>query len=483
MSICSLSLLEVASKLQKGEVSAEEVATACLKQIETSEAKISALLAINKNIIDQAKELDAKGPDKNQPLWGVPLTIKDAICTKDLPTTAASRILENFQPIYDAFAVEKLRAAGALIIAKNNMDEFAMGSGTDNSAYQQTGNPWNPALIPGGSSGGSAASVVACQCYASLGSDTGGSIRQPASMCGCVGIKPTYGRVSRYGLIAYASSLDQIGPLARNVKDASLILSLIAGYDPRDSTSDPRPVDNYLADLEQFSLKGVKLGIPKEFYAEGLANDVRTACENAMQLAKDAGAELVEISLAYPDAAIAAYYVIAMAEASTNLARFDGVRYGARAKEAENLADLYILSRSQGFGAEVKRRILLGTHVLSSGYYDAYYRKAAQVRRIIRQEYLNALEKCDAIFAPISPVTAWAKGSHNHNPLQTYLMDIYTMATNLAGLPALALPVGQNNEQLPIGMQIIGKAFAEQQLCKIGYSLEQILPKVNFPQI
>ena len=338
--------------------------------------------------------------------------------------------------------------------------------------------------MPGGSSGGSAASVAACQCFASLGSDTGGSIRQPASLCGCTGIKPTYGRVSRYGLIAYGSSLDQIGPLGRSVADCARVLGVIAGHDQRDATCDPRPVDDYAAAAAAPSLKGARLGLPREFYADGLAPEVRAVCENAIETARAAGAGIVEVSLPHTHAAIATYYIIAMAEASSNLARFDGVRYGHRAADVRQLAELYVRSRSEGFGQEVKRRILLGTYVLSSGYYDAYFRKAAQVRRLIRDEYLAALEQCDALLAPVSPVTAWELGCHSADPLQMYLMDAYTLSLNLAGLPGLSLPVGMTAESnMPVGMQLIGKAFDEAGLFRLGAGLEAALPGIGLARL
>lgn len=483
--ICSFSLSELAHRLQERDISAEAATAACLDRIKATEDRLGALLHVDaEGALARARALDAAGPDPNKPLWGVPVTVKDALSTLGMPTTAGSRILEGFMPVYDAFAVERLKDAGAVLLGKNNMDEFAMGSGTDNSAYGKTGNPWDTSRIPGGSSGGSAASVAARQCFASLGSDTGGSIRQPAAMCGCVGIKPTYGRVSRYGLIAYGSSLDQVGPLARTVEDCARVLSVIAGHDRRDNTCDPRPAEDYAAGLAQASLEGVTLGLPVEFYGEGLSPEVRSVCDAAIAAARDAGARLVDVHLPHTDAAIATYYILAMAEASSNLARFDGVRYGRRAADVQNLADLYVRSRSEGFGQEVKRRILLGTYVLSSGYYDAYYRKAAQVRRLIRDEYNAALTQCDALFAPVSPVTAWELGSRNADPLQCYLMDAYTLSINLAGLPGLALPVGLGAEsRMPVGMQLIGRAFEEAALFRMGHALEKLLPSIGTPAL
>ncbi len=475
-----LSLLEAACALKNREFSVLELTEACLERIKATETRLCALLTLDaENALALARSLDAEGPNPAKPLWGIPVTVKDALSTKNLRTTAASRILENFVPIYDAYAVQKLREAGAIILAKTNMDEFAMGSATENSVFQKTHNPWDLGRVPGGSSGGSAASVASGQCFASLGSDTGGSIRQPASFCGCVGLKPSYGRVSRYGLFAFASSLDQVGPLARTVKDCAQILEVIAGYDSRDNTCAKIPAENY-SELDAHSEKplfGIRLGIPKEFFGPGLDAEVRDACNKALSLAEDLGAEIVEISLPHVQAACATYYVLAMAEASSNLARYDGVRYGRRAPDVHNLEDLYERSRSEGLGAEVKRRIMLGTYVLSSGYYDAYFRKAAQVRRLIRQEYLDALEYCDAIVSPVAPVTAWPLGSHTENPLQAYLLDAYTLPVNLAGLPGLSLPVGLgHSSSMPVGLQIVGPAFAEHSILKIAYALEQALP-------
>lgn len=466
------SLAEIRARLAGGDVSAEAVAKACLDRIAETEPSIHALITVREQALEEARALDAQGPDASKPLWGVPVTVKDAIVTKGTRTTAGSKILGGFNPFYDAFVVERLKEAGAVIVGKNNMDEFAMGSSTENSAFGPTRNPRDPERVPGGSSGGSAASVAANQCYASLGTDTGGSIRQPAALCGCVGLKPTYGRVSRYGVIAYGSSLDQVGPLTRTVEDAALVLSVIAGHDKRDSTSSPRPVENY-ADFSRTDLKGVRLGVPREFMAEGLDGPVAKACQDALDRARGLGAELVDVSLPHATRhAIAAYYIVAMAEASSNLSRFDGVRYGYRAADPKNLDDLYCRSRSEGFGQEVQRRILLGTYVLSAGYYDAYYKKAAQVRRLIRQDYLNALGSCDALFGPVSPVTAWKLGSIIDDPLKMYLMDIYTVSLNLAGLPGLSFPVGEA-DGLPVGMQLIGRDFDEAGILGIGNVLSK----------
>ena len=482
--LVSKSLVEVAAALQQKSCSVEEVTRACLARIEQTEASVGAMITVDaEGALARARALDAHGPDATKPLWGVPMTVKDAISTKGVRTTAGSRILENYVPFYDAYVVERLRDAGAVILGKANMDEFAMGSGTENSAYHPTHNPWNTGKVPGGSSGGSAASVVAQQCFASLGTDTGGSIRQPAALCGCVGLKPTYGRVSRYGVIAYGSSLDQVGPLARSVEDCARVLSVIAGHDARDVTCAPNSVDDYCGALGGANLAGVRLGLPKELF-DGLAPEVATACKLAVDAAKAAGACIVEVSLAHTRAAIATYYILAMAEASSNLARYDGVRYGRRSAEVHNLEDLYVNSRTEGFGQEVRRRIMLGAFVLSSGYYDAYFRKAAQVRRIIREEYLAALKECDALFCPVSPVTAWDLGSHTDDPLKMYLMDACTLSLNLAGLPGLSLPVGLGGESnMPVGMQLIGPAFGEAKLLDMGQALENCLPGIGQPTL
>ena len=484
--ICSFSLTQVAAALQRKELSAVEVTRACLSRIEATESAVGALLHVDaEGALARAAELDTQGPRPELPLWGVPVTVKDALSTRGLPTTAASRILENFVPFYDAFVVERLRRAGAVLLGKANMDEFAMGSSTENSAYKATRNPWNIDRVPGGSSGGSAASVAAGQCFASLGSDTGGSIRQPAAFCGCVGLKPTYGRVSRYGLFAFASSLDQVGPLTRTVADCARVLTVIAGHDPRDTTSEARPDEDFTLAVraQDASLTGVRLGVPRDFFGEGLTEEVRAACEAALDRARELGAELVDVRLPATDIASATYYIIAMAEASSNLARYDGVRYGRRAPDSATLEELYVNSRSQGFGEEVKRRIMLGTYVLSSGYYDAYFRKAAQTRRLIRDAWHGVLEGCDAICTPVAPVTAWPLGSHATNPLQAYLMDAYTIPVNLAGLPGLSLPVELGAESgMPVGLQLIGKPFAEATILRVGHVLEQALPGIGAPR-
>ncbi len=487
MSICDLSLVAVRDGLMQGEIKAEEAVQACFERTKQTEQLKSYINLDEEKALELACQMDKTGPDSTKPLWGVPISIKDAICTKGLTTTAGSKILSNYVPFYDAHVVHKLREAGAIILGKTNLDEFAMGSSTENSAFAPTHNPWDIKRVPGGSSGGSACAVVAKQCFAALGSDTGGSIRQPASLCGCVGMKPTYGRVSRYGLIAYGSSLDQIGPLARSVEDCALVLENMAGHDKRDSTSAPLPLapKAYTDALNSRNdLKGLKVGVPKEFFAEGLDVEVEKACKNALENMQALGAELVNIELPHTDAAIATYYIVAMAEASSNLARFDGVRYGYRAENIENLQELYVQTRSQGFGQEVQRRIMLGTYVLSSGYYDAYFRKAAQVRNLIKQDFEQALQRCDIVCGPISPTTAWELGSLNKDPLQMYLMDVYTLSLNLAGLPGIALPVGMGSDtNLPIGMQLIGPAFSEELIFSVAHVLENTLPPNSWPKL
>lgn len=483
------SITEAKTALKNKEMSATELTKACLSRIDATEEKLCAFLSVYPDeALKRAQELDAQGYDANKPLWGIPVSVKDALATKHMRTTSASKIIGNFTPPYSAFVVEQLENAGAIILGKNNMDEFAMGSTCENSAFKSCQNPWDLDRVPGGSSGGSAVSVCACQCFASLGSDTGGSIRQPAALCGLVGLKPTYGRVSRYGLLAYASSLDQVGPFARTVEDCALMLSVISGHDKRDSTSAPLEPENFhMQDWKQ-NLKGITLGIPKEFFdynAKANENshmdlEVAKICQTAIEEAQKLGANIKTVSMPHLPYSIAAYYIIASAEASSNLARYDGVRYGHRTENPKDLEELYIKSRTEGFGEEVQRRILLGTYVLSAGYYDAYYKKAAQVRRLIRQDYENVLKECDALLAPVSPIVAWKKGSVT-DPLQMYQMDIFTLSLNLAGLPGLSIPVGMV-QNMPVGMQIMGSAFSEAKILNIGQSLTKHL-KTDFQQI
>jgi len=482
--IIRLSLTEVRDRLARREITAQAAVAACLSRIKATEGRLNAVLHLSaEDALAQAKAMDAAGPDADKRLWGVPVLVKDAICVKDAPTTCGSKILENFVPFYDAACIEKLKAAGAVILGKTNMDEFAMGSSTENSAYKITANPWDTAKVPGGSSGGSAAAVAAGQCFAALGTDTGGSIRQPAAFCGTVGIKPTYGRVSRYGLVAYGSSLDQIGPLTRTADDAAAMLTVIAGHDPKDSTSAAREVPDFEAALAGAAdLRGLTIGLPDEYWGEGVDDEVRAACQNAVDAARALGATVVPVSLPHTPYAVATYYIVAMAEASSNLARFDGVRYGYRAPQAQSLEELYELSRSKGFGAEVQRRIVIGTYVLSAGYYDAYYRKAAQVRRLIRQDFLDAFAKCDVLCGPTSPFAAFPIGKMTDDPLQMYLSDIFTISLNLAGLPGLSMPVGLGKTSgMPIGMQLFGPAFEEAAILRTAKVLGGALPKLPEP--
>ncbi len=486
MELTSFSAMKLRDLLLKGEIKVREIVEAYIKQIQATEKKIDALLYINADqALNQAEEMDKKGPDKDKALWGIPVIIKDVLTTKDMPTTCASNILKNFVPFYDAESVARIKEEGGIILAKSNMDEFAMGSSTENSAFKITKNPWDLSRVPGGSSGGSAAAVAARQAPISLGSDTGGSIRQPASFCGVVGMKPTYGRVSRFGLIAYGSSLDQVGPITRTVEDCGLLLQVIAGWDKKDSTSSPKAVEDYLSLLNSpFNIKGLKIGIPKEYWEEeGLDEDVEKTSRSFLKDLEKMGATLVPLSLPHTPYAVATYYIIVMAEASSNLARYDGVRYGFRSPDPKDLLEMYVESRSKGFGPEVQRRIILGTYVLSAGYYDAYYKKAAQVRRIIREDFIRALKKCHVICAPVSPIVPFKIGERVDDPLKMYLIDIFTTPLNLAGLPGLSMPVGLGEKsQLPIGIQLIGAPFEEGRLLQIAHYLEKNLPSLPVPR-
>ncbi|MBI9078636.1 MAG: Asp-tRNA(Asn)/Glu-tRNA(Gln) amidotransferase subunit GatA [Pseudodesulfovibrio sp.] len=469
-------LTEMAGLLQSREVTVAEAVKDCLDRIEATEPTVKALITVmSDEALKQAEVMDQEGPDASKPLWGVPIVLKDLLVTKGTRTTCGSKILENFVPFYDGTAVVRLRKAGAVIIGKANMDEFAMGSSTENSAFFQTSNPWDADCVPGGSSGGSGATVAAGQCFAALGTDTGGSIRLPASFCGIVGLKPTYGRVSRFGLIAYGSSLDQIGPMTRSVEDSARILQVLAGHDPNDSTSVDVPVPDYLVGLGRNSLEGTTIGLPEEYWGKGLDNEVEAACKAAIAKAEALGAKTVPVKMALTDYAIATYYIIAMAEASSNLSRFDGVRFGHRNKDAEELIDMYTSSRTEGFGDEVQRRIIMGTYVLSSGYYDAYYNKAAKVRRLLREDFEKAFEQCDIIAGPVCPTTAFKAGD-KADPLQMYLMDIFTISANLAGLPGMSLPVGLGGDSgMPVGLQFMGPAFSEAEMLSVADCLERNL--------
>ncbi|MGA7214935.1 MAG: Asp-tRNA(Asn)/Glu-tRNA(Gln) amidotransferase subunit GatA [Terrimicrobiaceae bacterium] len=418
----------------------------------------------------------AEQADVGLPLGGIPIGIKDVINVQGDPCTCASKILQGYTAPYDATVIARLRSAGAIPFGRLNMDEFAMGSSTENSAFQTTRNPWDVTRIPGGSSGGSAAAVAACEIPAALGSDTGGSIRQPASLCGCVGLKPSYGRVSRYGLVAFASSLDQIGPLARSTRDCAVLLNAIAGRDPMDSTSLDEATEDFTAELGR-NLKGVRLGIPKEYFVDGMDARVKSTIEAAIQLCADNGAEIVELSLPHTEYAVSVYYIIATAEASANLARFDGVRYGRRASQPKDLMDLYVRTREEGFGSEVKRRIILGTYVLSSGYYDAYYLRAQKVRTLIRRDFATAFEKADVIVCPTSPDVAFPIGERTSDPLKMYLADIFTIAANLAGICGISVPCGfvhEGESKLPVGLQFLGKSLAETRLLGIADAYERV---------
>jgi len=471
-----LTISELATKLAEREVSAREAMQSCLDQIQRVDGKIHAFISHNAaDALTQAdaadKLLSQNGSAAGRPLLGVPVAVKDVLAVKNQPLNCGSKILGKFVSPYDATVVEKLKAAGAIIFGRLNMDEFAMGSSTENSAFGITRNPWDAERIPGGSSGGSAAAVAADECLAALGTDTGGSIRQPAALCGCVGLKPTYGRVSRYGLVAFASSLDQIGTFTKDVRDAATMLGVIAGHDPRDSTSVPQPVPDYSAALTG-NIKGLKLGLPKEYLIGGLDAEVKAAVDAAVKQFEKLGAEIVEISLPHTDYAVATYYIIATAEASANLARFDGIRYGARV-EGNDPVELYSRTRGAGFGPEVKRRIILGTYVLSSGYYDAYYLRAQKVRTLIRNDFLKAFEKVDAIVTPTSPTAAFKIGEKSDDPLQMYLSDIFTISCNLAGICGISIPCGFTKKpKLPIGLQLLGKPFGEETLLKIVHAYE-----------
>lgn len=467
--------MDAIAQLNRGETSSVALTEACLQAISAHDPNIRAFLSINADAaLAQAKAVDDKRK-AGQPvgkLAGLPVAVKDNMCVTGTKTTCASRILENFVPPYDAGAIEKLKAADAVIIGKTNLDEFAMGSTTENSAFQVTRNPWNLEHIVGGSSGGSAAAVAARMVPLSLGSDTGGSIRQPAGFCGVVGMKPTYGRVSRYGLVAYASSLDQIGPFATDVASAALLLEVISGHDGRDSTSVDRPVPEYSQTVEQ-PLAGLRVGIAREHFVEGLDREVEAAIKQSLDVYRSLGAEIVELSLPHSKYAIATYYLIAASEASSNLARFDGVHYGHRAAKFSNLIDMYSASRGEGFGAEVKRRIMLGTYALSAGYYDAYYLKALKVRRLIRQDFDAAFERCDVLASPIAPTPAPHLGELVNDPLAMYLSDIYTISANLAGLPGLSLPCGLSSTGLPIGLQLLAAPFEEEKLLRAARMFER----------
>jgi aspartyl-tRNA(Asn)/glutamyl-tRNA(Gln) amidotransferase subunit A len=470
--ILRLNIRELRHLLKNGDITAVELTRLYLDRIERYGSRVEAYLRTTPDLaMEMAREADKRirsGTDG--PLTGIPVGMKDILCTKGVETTCASQILKGFVPPYDATVIRKLNESGYVHLGRLNMDEFAMGSSTENSSFQTTKNPWDLERIPGGSSGGSAAAVAAGLCTSALGTDTGGSIRQPASLCGVVGLKPTYGRVSRFGLVAFASSLDQIGPLARNVEDCAVLLNVIAGHDRMDSTSIPLPVPDYTAALGK-EIRGLRVGVPKEYFVEGTDADVTTAVEESLKVFDALGATRVPISLPHSEYAVATYYIVCTAEASSNLARYDGVKYGMRV-EGKDIIDMYKKTRSRGFGKEVKRRIILGTYVLSSGYYDAYYRKAGQVRTLIKQDFEKAFASCDVIVTPVSPTTAFKMGERLADPLTMYLSDIFTIPVNLAGLPALSVPCGFDRLGLPIGLQIIGKPLDEALMLQAAHLFE-----------
>ena len=475
MSVLDLTAVELGKKIKAKEIAVVDAVKASLEQIKKLEPVVHAYVTVDEEgALKRAEEVQRLIDDGTLtgPLAGVPVAIKDNMCTKDLLTTCSSKILYNFVPTFSAEAVINLEKAGAVILGKTNMDEFAMGSTTETSAYGVTRNPWDPEHVPGGSSGGSCAAVAAEECFFALGSDTGGSIRQPSSFCGVTGIKPTYGTVSRYGLIAYGSSLDQIGPIARDVTDCATILEAISSYDKKDSTSIPREDMDFTSALVD-GVKGMRIGIPRDYLGEGLDEEVKEAILKAAKVLEDKGAIVEEFDLGLVKYAIPAYYVIASAEASSNLSRFDGVKYGLRAKEYEGLHEMYKKSRSEGFGEEVKRRIMLGSFVLSSGYYDAYYLKALRTKALIKKEFDKAFEKYDVILGPAAPSTAPKLGESLSDPLKMYLGDIYTISVNLAGLPGMTVPCGKDSAGLPIGLQLIGDCFQEKKIIRAGYAFEQ----------
>lgn len=473
--ILSLGIRQLRELYKKKEVKPSEVIKTILEEIYTKDKEIHSYLYVNEKVVDEGKQLDEKiqKGENLKELEGIPISIKDNICTKGIKTTCASKILENFIPPYDATVIEKLKKSGALVIGKTNMDEFAFGSSTENSAFGPTKNPFDLTRVPGGSSGGSAASVSANLCFGSLGSDTGGSIRQPASFCGVVGLKPTYGRISRYGLVAFASSLDQIGPITKNVEDAAILLKIISGKDKMDSTSVDIEVPDYTKFLSE-DLKDIKIGLPEEYFIEGIDENVKNKVMETVKIMENLGAKIEKISLPHTSYGIAVYYIVATAEASSNLARFDGVKYGYRTQNYRNLMEMYTKTRGEGFGEEVKRRIILGTYVLSSGYYEAYYLKAQKVRTLIKQDFDEAFRKVDAIVTPTTPELPFKLGEKKDDPLKMYLSDIFTVNVNLSGLPAISIPCGFSSD-LPVGVQIIVPHFKEELLIKIASALENEL--------
>lgn len=480
MDLTFASIKEISTAISKKNVSAVEVATHFLSRVSSLDKEINSYISVNERAFDEAKRIDEKIARNEAIGWlaGVPVGIKDMLCTRGLKTTAGSKILNNFIPPYSATVVHRLQQQGAVVLGKLNQDEFAMGSSNENSFYGPVKNPWNLDYVAGGSSGGSAAAQASKLAVATIGTDTGGSIRQPASFCGVVGVKPTYGRVSRYGIIAFASSLDQAGPITSSVEDAALVLQAICGHDPQDATTSRQSVPEFSIDLST-DIKGMKIGIFEESLAQGLNSDVEKAVQNAVDELKKLGAEIVPISLPLLKYSIPVYYLIAASEASSNLARYDGIRYGFRADMNENVSsldDFYSRTRGEGFGNEVQRRIMIGTYCLSSGYYDAYYNKACQVRRLIKTQYDEAFKKCDVVLSPVAATPAFKLGTRAQDPLAMYLNDIFTTSTNLAGLPGMSVPFALSNERLPIGIQLTAQSFQEQKLLNVGYALEQVSP-------
>lgn len=481
--LLELSAYEIAEKIAKREVTSEEVTKLVLDRIENTDKEILSFVSLRKEkALEEAREIDRKilAGEPVGILAGVPVAIKDNMVAKGEKATSASKILEGFESVYDSTVVKKLKIAGAIILGNTNMDEFAMGSSTKSSCYGMTKNPWDLERVPGGSSGGSATAVTAQQAYITLGSDTGGSIRQPASFCGIVGLKPTYGRVSRYGLMAFASSLDQIGPFAKTVKDAALMMNVISGNDEYDATSSTVEVPDFLKALDR-DIKGMRIGIPAEYFIEGLNKEIKAVTEKVMEDLKGLGAELVPISLPHTKYAVSTYYVIAPAEASSNLARFDGIRYGHRTTEATNIEELYNKSRSEGFGDEVKRRIMIGTYVLSAGFFDAYFKKAQKVRRLIKEEFDTVFNDVDVILTPVSPTTAF-KLSDKKTPIELYLEDVFTIPANMAGIPGLVVPAGMV-DGLPVGVQFLGKPFDEESLFAVGSAFEKVRGEFKLPKL
>jgi aspartyl-tRNA(Asn)/glutamyl-tRNA(Gln) amidotransferase subunit A len=474
MELYELTVSRAHEKLKNREISSLELTQSVLERINHVESRVEAFITLTPELaLQQAGRADRQiAQGRIRPLTGIPMAVKDLISTKGIPTTCASKILKNYIPPYDATVMTRLQDQGVVLLGKLNMDEFAMGSSTENSAVKQTHNPWNLEYIPGGSSGGSAAAVAAGECLAAVGSDTGGSIRQPASHCGVVGMKPTYGRVSRFGLVAFASSLDQIGPLTRDVTDCAHLMNALCGHDPKDSTSVPQGVPDYVGALGK-DIKGLTLGIPRQYFVAGMDPEVEQAVRRGISVLSEQGAQYLEIDLPHTEYAVAVYYIIAMAEASSNLARYDGVKYGFREPEGRSLMEMYQKTRTRGFGPEVIRRIMLGTYVLSAGYYEAYYRKASQVRTLIHQDFQEAFKTCDLIVTPVAPTPAFPLGEKSVDPLQMYLTDIFTISANLAGIPGLSLPGGFNHQGLPIGLQILGNHFEEEKILQAAFALEQ----------